>query len=129
MAGAVTTATLLAGVTYYLSTCPSSLIALQQELRSRFRTIDEITSKELLTCEYLNAVIEEGLRIFPPAGAGHLSRIVPEGGCMIEEVWVPGGVRTLLSNCHIDIVEIRFDRREYRSINGLFCVTKEISLS
>jgi len=51
-----------------------------------------MTSRELLKYDYLNAVVEEGLRIYPPAGAGHLSRIVPKGGCEIDGMWIPGGV-------------------------------------
>jgi cytochrome P450 len=92
MAGAVTTATFLAGVTYYLARNQKTLFRLQQEIRSRFRSLEDVTSRELLKCEYLNAVVEEGLRIYPPAGAGHLSRIVPKGGCEIDGVWIPGGV-------------------------------------
>jgi cytochrome P450 len=92
MAGAVTTATFLAGVTYYLGRNQAALSRLQDELRSRFSSLAEITSKALMECSYLNAVVEEGLRIYPPAGAGHLSRIVPKGGCEIDGVWVPGGV-------------------------------------
>lgn len=92
MAGAVTTATFLAGVTYYLGHNKAALSRLQHEMRSRFKSLDEITSRELMECEYLNAVVEEGLRIYPPAGAGHLSRIVPAGGCEIEGEWIPEGV-------------------------------------
>jgi cytochrome P450 len=92
MAGAVTTATFLAGVTYYLGHNQAALFRLQQELRTRFSSLGEITSKALMECEYLNAVVEEGLRIYPPAGAGHLSRIVPKGGCEIDGEWIPEGV-------------------------------------
>jgi cytochrome P450 len=92
MAGAVTTATFLAGVTYYLGKNQSALIKLQQELRSRFSSLAEMNSKVLMKCDYLNAVVEEGLRIYPPAGAGHLSRIVPNGGCEIDGFWIPEGV-------------------------------------
>ncbi|CZR63028.1 related to isotrichodermin C-15 hydroxylase (cytochrome P-450 monooxygenase CYP65A1) [Phialocephala subalpina] len=93
MAGAVTTATFLAGVTYYLGRNRAALARLQHEVRSRFGSLDEINSKALMECEYLNAVMEEGLRIYPPAGAGHLSRIVPKGGCEIEGEWIPEGTR------------------------------------
>jgi len=95
MAGAVTTATFLAGVTYYLGHNQAALHRLQVELRSNFEILEEITSKQLMNCEYLNAVVEEGLRIYPPAGAGHLSRIVPDGGCEIEGQWIPGGVSNI----------------------------------
>ena len=92
MAGAVTTATFLAGVTYYLAHSPRCTSLLQNELRSQFSSLEAMTSKALMNCSYLNAVVEEGLRIYPPAGAGHLSRIVPKGGCEIDGVWIPGGV-------------------------------------
>ncbi len=45
-----------------------------------------------MNCVYLNAVVEEGLRMYPPAGAAHLSRIVPKGGCEVDGVWIPEGV-------------------------------------
>ncbi|KAK6580426.1 hypothetical protein PZA11_007448 [Diplocarpon coronariae] len=93
MAGAVTTATFLSAVTYYLGHNKAALSRLQRELRTRFASLGEITSRDLLECEYLNAVVEEGLRIYPPAGAAHLSRIVPPGGCEIEGEWIPGGTR------------------------------------
>ncbi len=48
-------------------------------------------------CTFLNAVVEEGLRIYPPAGAGHLSRIVPKGGCEIDGMWIPEGVSNVNS--------------------------------
>lgn len=97
MAGAVTTATFLAGVTYYLANSPHATNRLQTELRTQFSSLDEINSKALMHCTYLNAVVEEGLRIYPPAGAGHLSRIVPKGGCEIDGVWIPEGVSDISS--------------------------------
>lgn len=97
MAGAVTTATFLSGVLYYLGHNRQALKRLQDEMRSTFPSIEAITSKALLTCVYLNAVVEEGLRIHPPAGAAHLSRIVPQGGCVISGRFIPEGV-SLSSN-------------------------------
>ena len=93
MAGAVTTATFLSGVLYYLGHNREALGRMQDELRSIFPSIEAINSKGLLTCVYLNAVVEEGLRIYPPAGAAHLSRIVPKGGCEITGRFIPEGVR------------------------------------
>lgn len=93
MAGAVTTATFLSGVLYYLGHNCEALGRLQDELRSKFPDIASINSKRLLDCVYLNAVVEEGLRIYPPAGAAHLSRIVPKGGCEISGRYIPEGVR------------------------------------
>jgi cytochrome P450 len=92
MAGAVTTATFLSGVLYYLCHNLQAMHKLQHELRSTFASLDAINSKELIDCKYLNAVVEEGLRIYPPAGAAHLSRIVPKGGCQISGKFIPEGV-------------------------------------
>ena len=97
MAGAVTTATFLSGTLYYLCHNRQALHRLQDEMRNMFNSIDDINSKELLKCTYLNAVVEEGLRIYPPAGAAHLSRIVPKGGCEISGSFIPEGVCSLPS--------------------------------
>ncbi|KAL3420745.1 cytochrome P450 [Phlyctema vagabunda] len=91
MAGTVTTATSLTAVTYYLLTNPSTVTKLRSELDAHFSSIDEMTSKALMNCQYLNAVIQEGLRINPPAGAAHLPRVVPKGGSNIAGIFVPEG--------------------------------------
>jgi cytochrome P450 len=83
MAGTVTTATFLSGVLYYLCHNRPALQRLQDEMRGTFASTKAITSKLLMECTYLNAVVEEGLRIYPPAGAAHLSRVMAKGGCMI----------------------------------------------
>ena len=93
MAGAVTTGTFLTGVLYYLGRNRQALQNLQDELRREFPDPEAVNSKRLLKCVYLNAVVEEGLRIYPPAGAAHLSRIVPKGGCEIAGSFIPEGVR------------------------------------
>ncbi|CAF9933050.1 MAG: hypothetical protein ALECFALPRED_005464, partial [Alectoria fallacina] len=91
MADAVTTVTLLSGVLYYLDHNLQARGRLQDELRNTFPSMKTIDSKGLLNCVYLNAVIEEGLRIYPSAGAAHLSRIVPKGGCEISGSFIPEG--------------------------------------
>ena len=70
---------------------------LQEELRGTFPDIESIKSKELMQCIYLTAVVEEGLRIYPPAGAAHLSRIVPKGGIEMAGRFMSGGVKPFLS--------------------------------
>ena len=97
MAGTVTTATFLSGVLYYLGHNREALGNLQDEIRGTFSELEAINSKELLNCMYLNAVVEEGLRIYPPAGAAHLSRIVPKGGCVISGCFIPEGVCDLFT--------------------------------
>lgn len=86
--GSETTATLLAGATYFLLRNPATLSRLQAELRETFRDYDKITGDSTAMLPYLNAVIEEGLRLFPPASLG-LPRICP--GTAIDGLYVPVG--------------------------------------
>ncbi|KAL5346692.1 hypothetical protein ACLOAV_008399 [Pseudogymnoascus australis] len=90
MAGVITTSTFLSGVIYYLMSNKVSFDKLKAELRSTFSSLEEITGTSTLKCEYLSAVIQEGLRIYPPAGGAHLPRIVPPEGKIIAGTWIPG---------------------------------------
>ncbi|KAM0364081.1 hypothetical protein ACHAO7_010071 [Fusarium culmorum] len=78
LAGSETTATFLAAVTYFLLTNPQTLAKLQDEVRSAFASEQEITRESTFKLEYLRGVIEEGLRMFPPAPFG-LQRVCPPG--------------------------------------------------
>ena len=106
MAGAVTTATFLSGALYYLCRNRHALRRLQDEMRRTFPSIEAIISKDLMHCTYLNAVVEEGLRIYPPAGAAHLSRLVPRGGCEISGRFIPEYVRFFLPSSSILLLHI-----------------------
>lgn len=89
-AGTETTATWLSGLTYYLLRNPGSMSRLMDEIRSTFRHQDDITIEALARMEYVNACLEEGLRLYPPVPVG-LPRRVPAGGAAISGSWVPGG--------------------------------------
>jgi len=91
LAGTETTATLLSGLTYYLLTSPEKLAQLTSEIRDAFTNDSEITIEKLQALKYLNACVEEGLRIYPPVANG-LPRIVSPGGTMIGGRHVPAGV-------------------------------------
>jgi cytochrome P450 len=51
-----------------------------------------VRDAEARTLSYLQAVIKEGLRIFPPA-TGLGSKLVPPGGDTINGVFLPGGTK------------------------------------
>jgi len=51
-----------------------------------------VRDSEARTLPYLQAVIKEGLRIFPPA-TGLASKLVPPGGDTINGVFLPGGTK------------------------------------
>ncbi|PVH87312.1 cytochrome P450 [Cadophora sp. DSE1049] len=88
-AGAETTASLLSGVTYHLLMNPAVLSKLQDEVRNAFKTDSEINMISVNSLEYLLAVLNEALRIFPPV-PGNLNRITPKEGCMIADHFLPG---------------------------------------
>ncbi|KAL9107432.1 MAG: hypothetical protein Q9187_008427, partial [Circinaria calcarea] len=79
IAGSETTATVLSGITNYLVQNRSVLAVLVNEVRRSFSSDAAINFDTVQKLPYLNAVIEEGLRLCPPVPAG-LPRIVPAGG-------------------------------------------------
>lgn len=95
IAGSETTASLLSGITYYLLKNERVLEKLQQEVRGAFKSEADITVAACNRLEYLNAVLMEGLRIFPPAPTG-LPRVINGQGTVINGRWVPGGVSPAL---------------------------------
>ncbi|KAF1963728.1 benzoate 4-monooxygenase cytochrome P450 [Byssothecium circinans] len=97
IAGTETTATELSGMTYYLLKNPEKMERLKKEIRSAFKSLDDVHMQELSQLKYLNACIEEGLRIYPPVPVG-LPRKVPAGGAVVDGNWMPGG--TIVSLPH-----------------------------
>ncbi|KAL4894202.1 cytochrome P450 [Aspergillus ambiguus] len=88
IAGSDTTATALTAITYYLGLNKDKQRALQDEIRGTFESAQMINADSLASLPYLNAVIEEGLRLFPPTAFG-LPRESP--GAMVDGVWIPKG--------------------------------------
>ncbi|KAI6892544.1 cytochrome P450 [Hortaea werneckii] len=90
IAGTETTATALSGTTFYLLRNPESLGALTKEIRSAFQSFDDLDLEVLARQKYLMAVLQEGLRMYPPVPT-NLPRVVPEGGMIIDGKFVPEG--------------------------------------
>ena len=90
IAGSDTTATALSSVLFHLCKTPAALAKLQEELRSKFQSADNIVpGKELADCHYLKACIDEAMRMAPPV-PGLLPREVIST-CVIDEHEVPEG--------------------------------------
>ncbi|KAI0525423.1 cytochrome P450 [Xylaria bambusicola] len=87
IAGADTVAHALTGATYFLCANPACLKELQDEIRG-LGSYEELTGTRLASLRYLNAVIEETLRAFPPAAFG-LPRVSP--GEYVDGHFVPAG--------------------------------------
>ncbi|KAI0490527.1 putative cytochrome P450 monooxygenase [Xylaria cf. heliscus] len=88
IAGSETTATLLSGATYFLTSNPDVLKKLEREVRSAFKSDDEITLTSVGNLTYMLACLNESLRRYPPV-AGNLPRVVPKGGVMVDGKFVP----------------------------------------
>ncbi|CAN8104568.1 unnamed protein product [Discula destructiva] len=90
IAGSETTATLLTGTTYLLLKNPETFQKLKDEIRSAFRSEDEITFASVEHLPYMLAVFKESLRYYPPV-AGEMPRVVPTGGATVAGRFVPAG--------------------------------------
>jgi cytochrome P450 len=91
VAGSETTATLLCGVTFLMLKHPHILNKLKEEVRSAFKSEDEITLTSVGNLEYMLACLNEAMRAYPPAPVG-FPREVPKGGVRINGHFIPEGV-------------------------------------
>ena len=105
IAGSETTATLLSGATYHLLRNPRVMAKLLDEVRSSFSKEEDINLEGVNRLQYMLAVLDESLRMYPPV-PGNLSRAVPEGGDMVGGKWVPPGVCPDLFQTALDFSNI-----------------------
>ncbi|KXJ94060.1 cytochrome P450 [Microdochium bolleyi] len=97
VAGSETTASALAALTNFLLRNPKTYAKLKSEVRGAFSSEDEITLAAMEKLTYLNACLEEGLRLFPPAPIGFLRTIQPQGD-VIDGYHIPGGTSVSASS-------------------------------
>lgn len=90
VAGSETTASLLSGLLMWLLRTPHAYHRLTSEIRSKFNNAGDMTFLQLQELPYMNACIDEALRIFPPVPTG-LTRTVPEGGDTVAGEFIEGG--------------------------------------
>jgi cytochrome P450 len=92
-AGADSTATAVRMIMYLIMTNPPVQAKLLAELNSAKLTWPVATEAEAKSLPYLQAVIKEGLRAWPP-GVGISTKLVPAEGEMLEDGrFIPGGTR------------------------------------
>lgn len=89
--GLETSATTLTGIFNHLSRRPEITTRLSKEIRDRFKEEKDIVIDAIHDLPYLQAVLDEGLRMCNPIPGG-LPREVPEGGDTYPGVFLPGGV-------------------------------------
>ncbi|KAK7718172.1 hypothetical protein SLS57_006046 [Botryosphaeria dothidea] len=89
-AGTETITTSLCGAVWFLTNHRERMDIVRKELRS-LKTEENFTMEPLAKLEYLNAVINESMRLYPPT-PDMLYRLVPEGGADICGKHVPAGM-------------------------------------
>jgi len=93
MAGSDTSATVIRVVFLYLMTSPSMQAKVRAEIDDGIKngTISNpIKDFEARKLTYLQAVIKEALRLWPPV-TGLVQKVVPPEGDTVNGVFVPGG--------------------------------------
>jgi cytochrome P450 len=105
-AGSETTASGLSGTLRMLLQNKDPFRKLVDEVRSSFVKEKDITAASVGRLEYLDAVINEGLRLCPPVVIG-IPRIAPVGGELVCGQFVPEGVSIDLGGC--ETLQLIFD--------------------
>ena len=89
-AGSDTTSTYLTGAMWHLMANPEKLARLQNDVREAFASKEDICVQTILErLPYLQAVIDEAFRMYPPAVVGQVRVTPPEGRELCGE-FVPG---------------------------------------
>jgi len=97
LAGGETSSVALTFATYYLCKNPEVLTKLHAEVRAKYSGENDITPQSVNQLPYLNAIIQEALRLHPPICNG-FPRETPEEGAIIDNHFVPGGMTVNLSH-------------------------------
>lgn len=79
------------GLLWYLHVNPEVFATLTIEIRDTFQSLDDITLQRCTELQYLQACIEEALRMHSPIPIG-LPRVTPRKGMIIDGKYVPGEV-------------------------------------
>jgi cytochrome P450 len=91
IAGSDTTATVMSALLFYLARNQPVQERLAEEISESFTGYDDIKAGiKLQSCRYLNAVLQESLRMAPPVAAD-ISREVLDGGTTIDGKYYPKG--------------------------------------
>jgi averantin hydroxylase len=91
LAGSETTATLLSGATYLLLKHPDVMAKLVAEIRTTFKSNSEIDLFTVGKLEYMLALLDETMRLYPPV-TSLPNRVAPRGGQIVCGEFVTEGV-------------------------------------
>ncbi|OQD78911.1 hypothetical protein PENANT_c072G07632 [Penicillium antarcticum] len=91
-AGSDTTSAAMSATLFLLGHHPATLARLTEEIRMAFSREDEIhIGQQLNSCKFLQACINESLRLLPSV-PNSPPRIVQEGGIQIDQDFIPAGI-------------------------------------
>lgn len=79
----------MAASIYYMLKDPKTHHKLVDEVRTAFPSNEGITKNGVAALPYLNAVLNESLRLMPGL-PGNIRRLTPPEGCVISDLFVPG---------------------------------------
>ncbi|RMZ81077.1 hypothetical protein DV738_g2396, partial [Chaetothyriales sp. CBS 135597] len=89
VAGSDTTSAGLTCLFFELAQHPDVLKKLHEEVDQYFAENERVTATTLSKLEYLNACINEGLRLHPPVPSG-VQRLTPPEGLQLDGTYIPG---------------------------------------
>ena len=87
--GSETTATVLSGTTYLLPTHEEIFAKLAEEVQTRLNHEDEIDLLTVQRLDYMNAVIRESMRVYPPVPTALPRMSPPEGYTLRDGRYIP----------------------------------------
>ncbi|EJF67274.1 high nitrogen upregulated cytochrome P450 monooxygenase 2 [Dichomitus squalens] len=117
VAGSDTTSSVLSNIFYCLLTHPEAYTRLRAEVDSYYPSgEDALNTKHHANMPYLNAVINEAMRLFPPVSDGS-QRVVPigSGGKILEDSYLPEGTITT-----VHMYSIHRDSRNFSPLPDSF---------
>lgn len=96
LAGTETTAAALTAMVHYLSHHPETMEKLREELATLEYSVWSPDHSRLKKAEYLNACINEAMRLSPPAASIGYYRQTPAEGLQVGDIRIPGDVTVIV---------------------------------
>lgn len=94
LAGSETSAVALTATAYHMLSNEHVHQKLRDEIRTMFSSVADIKLQDVLTqLPYLDAVVQESLRIHTPLANGFTRMVLDSTGAMISDTWIPKNVR------------------------------------
>ena len=93
IAGSDTTSASLASIFWYLVRAPRCYQKLVEELQRTFKTAEDVVyGPKLMSCKYLRACIDEGMRLVPPGPCEPPREVLAGGLTVLNDVYPAGTI-------------------------------------